>query len=583
MTAPLLVFNNGYQWITQNDMSFKGFFYDESGMCYQGQKALSYLGDIHDLESCKDMMSRIDGSFAFILGRPDGLLIAVDTMCMFPVFYARQNTGWIVADNAKELFFRQQARQQDGLLKPFDKEAGIHANVIPTALRDSDPFLNHEALTEFEMAGFVLGRETLLKGIYRVQPGECVYLYNDDNSRKHAKQDIIQYNYFLPEAFSSDGQDALEQELRQVLADVTRKLLDSLNGETLVVPLSGGFDSRLIACMLKQAGYDKVVCFTYGRPNPEANISKQVADTLGYPWIFVNYDQVDSSKYMEDPDFTSYCQYMGNGVSMPYLQEYFGVKHLRDNKLIPENSVFLPGHSGDFLGGSYVEKTANFTGTQHEIVRQIAGKYFWFLPGDNTQRKQLHHRLHAWFNSQTYPGYASSERHNSLIEDWDVKEKLAKFIFNSAQVFPYFGYGVRFPLWDTWLRNYFRKLPYQLRSHKYLYDKVLIEKYFKPLGVYYGEGELHTPLQAPFKPTSALAGTYLSHGATYCRWVRKTTKQLLPFKLIQRKMKKNDWICYDRFTREMIDSLIAEGKRPPRRYNSYNAIICAWYIRHLLD
>ncbi|RZJ26202.1 MAG: alpha-2-macroglobulin, partial [Flavobacterium sp.] len=39
--------------------------------------------------------------------------------------------------------------------------------------------------------------------------------------------------------------------------------------------------------------------------------------------------------------------------SLPYLMEYFAMAELEEQKAIPSDAVFLPGHSGDFLGGSY--------------------------------------------------------------------------------------------------------------------------------------------------------------------------------------------------------------------------------------
>jgi asparagine synthase (glutamine-hydrolysing) len=57
-----------------------------------------------------------------------------------------------------------------------------------------------------------------------------------------------------------------------------------------VVPLSGGLDSRIIVAMLKRLGVEDVICFTYGKKgNREAEISRQVAEALGYRWYFVEY------------------------------------------------------------------------------------------------------------------------------------------------------------------------------------------------------------------------------------------------------------------------------------------------------
>src|SRR5690606_7417167 len=106
--------------------------------------------------------------------------------------------------------------------------------------------------------------------------------------------------------------------------------------------------------LLKNAGYEKVICFTYGRPNRESELSQMVAEKLGYQWIFVDYRKIDIKGYLHDPVFQDYYRYAGNNYTMPYLQEYFAVKYLKDNKLVPDDSVFIPGHGGDFLAGGHV-------------------------------------------------------------------------------------------------------------------------------------------------------------------------------------------------------------------------------------
>lgn len=536
-------FNNGYPWISKDGLYFKGFLFDSQGRFYQGQEALQWFRQTKDPDGLANILKDADGSFTVVIHTETGILVGVDVMSMFPVFYTQAKGSWMVSDSSEKLVSGPAA-----------------------------PQINDDALSEFRAGGFVLGRETLLKGIFRLKPGECVFLGKDGSMQ------ALTYHYFLPPALDDKFPSRSEGSLMEVLDKLTRKLLNSLNGETLVVPLSGGYDSRLIACLLKRAGFEKVICFTYGRPNPEASISRKVARQLGFQWIFVNYEDLKAGNYTSDPVFEAYCRYSGNNVSMPYLQEYFGVKHLKDNHLIPHNSIFLPGHSGDFLGGSYVDKTANFRAGEKSLPAHIAENYFWFLPLSRCNKQAITLRLQDWFSLYTPPPSATKPGYCAFIEDWDVKEKLAKFIFNSALVFPYFGYGIRFPLWDRLLRDYFRNLPFTQRSQKVFYDSVLENHLFKPMGVYFGSEELTFPGRAKthshFRPATGRLPSLK-------RTIKKTAKRMLPFALLQRKMKRNDWIHYAAFTRIMRAEIKAKGRKAPARYNSYNALICEWYIGKL--
>ncbi len=53
--------------------------------------------------------------------------------------------------------------------------------------------------------------------------------------------------------------------------------------------LSGGLDSRTVAANAKKRlGANDVICVSYGRKGcREAEISKRVAEALGYEWIFI--------------------------------------------------------------------------------------------------------------------------------------------------------------------------------------------------------------------------------------------------------------------------------------------------------
>ena len=488
------------------------------------------------MEQLKDSCTQIDGSWSVVINQHGKTLAACDPMGMFPLFYARSGASWLLSDSSGWL-----ANRIEGLS------------------------LNHRAELEFLSAGFVLGRETLFDQVYRVKPGELICL---DHEEQMSEVQADTWFYFLPEYFSDHSKEKLSEELVRTLQEMISRLLSSTRGKTLVVPLSGGFDSRLIVCLLKMAGAEQVVCLTYGRPNPEAELSRKVAKKLGYQWLFIDYNKINTDGFLDDPVFMAYCNYAGNHASMPYLQEYFAVKHLKDNGLIPDNSIFLPGHSGDYLGGSYIGRTIRMTRSQKDIHGHIGRHYFPFIPHNKKQQHFLAERVNQWFNNYAPPVCAKDPDYCVYVEDWDVKEKLAKFIFNSASVFPFFGYGVRFPLWDQRLRTFFRMVPFSYRLDKQLYDEIIIKTWFKPLGVYFGHEELSATSEDPIN-----------------RLLQRPIKQVgrfvrvwLPFSLIEKRLRKRDWICYSGFTDEMTRYMQSKGADIPKRYNSYNALICAWYL-----
>ena len=83
-------------------------------------------------------------------------------------------------------------------------------------------------------------------------------------------------------------QKSTKKTLENVTLNILQKIIDSADGRVIVVPLSGGYDSRLVASGFAYLGYKNVKCFSYGQKNNfESLISKKVAKKLGYDWKFI--------------------------------------------------------------------------------------------------------------------------------------------------------------------------------------------------------------------------------------------------------------------------------------------------------
>lgn len=529
MNQLFLVYNYNYYWHEKEDLNFKGFFFDRDGKHYHEGGALEDLLPAKDPKALRQKVESIDGPFTIIRQTSEGILICTGAMSIFPVFFTWEDGKWLVSDSSDQLLTMKQEKQ-----------------------------CNPDAFDEFMGAGFVLGRDTLLKDIYKSQAAEIILLKPDGTIESEI------YNFFLPTAFWGESLTELKVKLVYKLKNVIKRLITSLKDRTVVVPLSGGYDSRLIVSLLKNAGYEKVICFTYGRPNKESELSQMVAEKLGYQWIFVDYRKTDIKGFLHDPVFQDYYRYTGNNYTMPYLQEYFAVKHLKDNKLIPDDSVFLPGHGGDFLAGGHVKKAAKTKRGLKNLAPHIAKKYFLFIPLSNAAKDQIIKRLEQWIKDYNPPECTTDHSYSVYVEDWYVKERGSKFIFQSAQVFPYFGYAFRLPLWHRDLRKLFRQVPFDLRLNQQLYYQLLEDEFFKPLGIYFEEKEM-----------KEVGNRNLE------KRIRKMLKAFVPGMVLARKLRAADWMCYDKFTSEMEHQLKKEGHSPLKTIFSYNARICRWYLQQV--
>ena len=529
MTNVNFLHHDGFPPLKLNHIIFRGFLFDHHGTFLTGELAAAYFEAITSAQELFETLTRIDGIFTVCIEKEDELWVGTDTMGLFALYYHWDGTQWIISDSAE---------------------------FVCRSMNTREP--NQQVVPEFLSAGFVMGRETLYGNLFRTRPAEQLVLKNDGSSQGRI------YAFFLPDSFSIGSVMDHHQTLEMVLKAVCARLIHSLQGRTAVVPLSGGYDSRLIACMLKRAGYQQVICLTYGRPNKESEISQKVAQALGYQWIFVDYRTIDPARAMGDELFQQYASYAGNLTSMPFLQEYFAVKTLHEKGMIPEDAIFIPGHTGDYLAGSYVEKTAVCEKGGHSRSAWLLKKYFHFIPPDKAMGDVIKSRLDQWFEKFEFPALTPTPGYDPLVEDWDLKEKLSKFVFNSSRVFPFFGYQFRFPLWDKQLRDFFRRTPYPLRSFKFLYDQHLESRYFKPLGVYFGKEEIRERKQD-----------------LRMQQYKNLLKPFVPAWIKNHRLQKRDYLCYHQFTGQLAVEMTKKGIKPAENYSSYNALICQWYLEKI--
>jgi asparagine synthase (glutamine-hydrolysing) len=76
--------------------------------------------------------------------------------------------------------------------------------------------------------------------------------------------------------------------LDKILIGIFERLIRRAQGRTIAVPLSGGYDSRLIVLMLKRLGYRNLLAFSYGLlKDEESCISRAMARSLDIQWQFI--------------------------------------------------------------------------------------------------------------------------------------------------------------------------------------------------------------------------------------------------------------------------------------------------------
>lgn len=515
--------NYGFSWNSSSNCFVKGYLIDKNDNLYRDERLLKYFEEVDSFTGFEERVKYANGCFAVVFKKNDELFVAGDKIRSIPLFYTRYEGNWIISDDPHYLL----------------EKSGLNER-------------NSTAAIEFLATGYVSGNETLVEGIRQVQAGEILNFKEDDLYAR------FYYSFRVNDAIDEEY-DVMRKAGINVFEKAFSRLVKSLEGKTAVIPLSGGYDSRLIAVMLKNYGYDKVICFTYGRKgNPEIAVSEEVARRLGFKWYYIEYHDDRIQDYMKHEEFKDYYRFASSLVSMFFMQEYFAVKYLKDNNIIPEDSVFLPGHSGDFLGGSQLNKHGNLNLKEDDeaIVERIYEVKYCYKKPSKEDSARIKDRI-AKSLKEKYSG--ENALAYSIHEDWDFKEKLAKFNFNSITTYTFFGYEYRLPFWDSDLLDFFKYLPLHAKINKYLYDDILTNQYFEMYDLNLGE-----ELQLKESDIKKLK-------------IKSRIKKYLPEDAKRLFVKTGDGIFYNEITAQMREDLETQGIKIKIHGNSYNSLIIQWY------
>ena len=333
-------------------------------------------------------------------------------------------------------------------------------------------------------------------------------------------------------------------------------MLESVKDRQIVVPLSGGLDSRLIVCWLKRLGFENVVCYTVGRPeNAEYLTAKKVAEKLGYKHYFIDNTSLEfvSADYYDDADFHKYCHFVGALGNFLWVFEYFAVKWLKDNAIIDNNAVFVPGHSADFIAGSHLIKAlvTPYSSVGY-LTSAIMSDSFEYGCRSSYVRKEVK----SYFEANRRQSISAHTNYLSFI----MQNRLAHQINNSSRLYEFFGYDVRLPFWDTELLNLFKSLPYKRLENCNLYVEYVSKCVFSKFGVDFGKN-------VPDRMSISR------------QRLKNRLKPFLPKSFVRKFVAFHDDICERELTAPMVDELVNSGVyKNDHSFLSYNEVMRDWYF-----
>ncbi len=406
------------------------------------------------IEICKNIkknevqnfISSIYGHFALVVKKEDLTFIAVDKIRSTPLFFTKIKNEFYIDYDPKNLV----------KLNEFNKT------------------IDNKAKLELAMSGFTIGNKTIYKNLFSLKAGELVFFQENNYEYLHY------YKYF-GKVVNKTFDEYLEN-LTEVTLNIFKKMLNEIGERQIVVPLSGGHDSRLIASILKHLGAKNVKCYTYGTPNNfEAKIAQKVAQKLGYEWKFIPLTYNSEKKYYSSNEYKKYLEYSETFSSVPFIQSLSSIKYLKDMDWISKDAIFINGLSGDFISGGHAKieskdnnKLSSIHGRKENILNQLIKKHFslWGYLKSKKNINTLKETL--WHEITKACGNLEDENKDHLFYEYsEFIDRQSNYVIKKQKLYEFYGYNWMLPFWDDEFLFFWQKVPLQYKLDQKLYIEML--------------------------------------------------------------------------------------------------------------
>lgn len=323
-----------------------------------------------------------------------------------------------------------------------------------------------EVLDEFNALGYVTGTETLSADIQQIAAAQLLRIDSTGIISRRYRTFVRTPDNRLTETESL-------QRLDQVMTSVATQCVAVAAGRQIVLPLSGGYDSRALLLALVRTGYTNLCCFTFGaKHSAEIAVAQLLAKQLGVRWLPVFYEAAMWRRLRSDAEFTRYLCFVSNGCAAPNVQVWPALQKLQQMKLIETDALCIPGHTGDFVsGGHLLQDERPVADVSLTVVAKLIFNRHYQLHRDLSSRAASLARIEKQLKSLLLDSPADLTV-EQLAESWNWQERQSKFIVNSNRYYEFFGLAWWMPFWQYEFVQF-----WQVQPRRHLNRQTLWRKY----------------------------------------------------------------------------------------------------------
>jgi len=396
----------------------------------------------------KRLIKGIDDHFGIIVISQNWSFAAVDCARTFPIFWKKTDNKIVLSPQAKCI--------ADQYESPIDKNQ----------------------LLAFQMSGYCIDEGTLWKGIKNINPGYFIFIKNIENFS------LEKYFLYQPWSIINQPYSKYKEQLKVEIKKVLKNLINKANGRTIVVPLSAGLDSRLVASGLKDLNYNNVKCFSYGlKNNFESNASKIIAKKLEYNWEFVEINQSKAKNYYLSKKYKNFISNKVDGCAAISIQGLYAIDKLINDKYISNEDIIVNGNSGDFITGGHVPKifdaSINNQDTNllfNEIIEAHYTKHYvlWDTLLSDKNKNIIKAQLLLQIKKNIY-NINNNFMPQGIAEFLEYENRQTKFVNNGQRIYEAYNLKWHLPLWDKSFMEFWSNVPLKFKNNQKLYKDVLNE------------------------------------------------------------------------------------------------------------
>ena len=443
----LCIRNKGYKWSEHEGSFFKGYvqLYDEADTVLREREAIDYFSSAKNFEEFTTKLKECDGVYSVIIRKDGKYWAAVDIARSMPLYYDTDLS--YISDSSEDI------RKRKGI----DPEDTDYLRTIET----------------YKM-GYIVGDKTIYSEIKQLDIGQAAEINGGS---------INVVTYFLHTSAIQDisREEALRQ-LEEKSNAMVRRMLKVIAGRSILLSLSGGYDSRYVACSFKHYSVENIACYTYGVGGTlEIAGSKRVSNALGYDWHCVEYTDRNKFAFMPD-EARRYYDYTIQHDFIEYLQNYTAMKELTEAGTIPEEAVVITGLCNDMPSGAYVpslEKARSYGFTLEGAARctldsRLSTTFFQRLTKTPPLKQEEYSRLVDEVKASMLSLGLEVHDYQSFVSAVDCLETghpHSRHFLHMNDIHEFFGHQWLLPCWNRELLKFWYSLPASMRYRQSLYEE----------------------------------------------------------------------------------------------------------------